>query len=251
MSVFKDAVITKIEPPVTVFSERGRKMVMQDRPFWGISFCLEGQITYTHNGQNFVSKKGTAILLPKGGNYLLNGDKEGLFPLINFDCDNLNLDTFVVFPLSDALSYIHDYNLLSGCFLFDNKKLKQFQLLYGILEHLDLEQSKNPLSPITSYIENHISDSSISNKILAEKMHISEVYLRKLFLNNLCTTPKQYILDLRINKAKQLLTDSNFNVTKISENCGFSSLYHFCRIFKEKTGVTPTEYSKHNRIYQI
>jgi hypothetical protein len=58
------------------------------------------------------------------------------------------------------MSYIRDYNLLSGCFLFDNKKLKQFQLLYGILERLDLEQSKRALfqkykDVLIGYKENH------------------------------------------------------------------------------------------------
>jgi AraC-like DNA-binding protein len=33
--------------------------------------------------------------------------------------------------------------------------------------------------------------------------------------------------------------------------CGFSNQFHFCRLFKEKTGLTPTEYMKQNRIYKI
>ena len=131
------------------------------------------------------------------------------------------------------------------------KKLQQFQLLYNILERLDFEQAKNPLSPIISYIESHIGDNSITNKLLAQKMNISEVYLRKLFLSNLGITPKQYILELRINKAKQLLVYSNYSVTKISEKCGFSSPYHFCRAFKSKTGIPPTEYARFNKIYEI
>ena len=35
------------------------------------------------------------------------------------------------------------------------------------------------------------------------------------------------------------------------EECGFSSVYHFCRAFKNKTGMTPTEYANLNKIYQI
>lgn len=251
MSIFENTVITNIYPTITVFSEKGRKAIMKNRQSWGLSFCIEGQITYTHNGKCFVSNKDNAILLPQGATYSLNGDKEGLFPVINFECDNLNTDTLVIFPLSDAKAYIKDYKMLSNCFLFGNKKLQQFQLLYNILERLDFEQAKNPLSPIISYIESHIWDNSITNKVLAQKMNISEVYLRKLFLSNLGSTPKQYILELRINKAKQLLVDSNYSVTKISEKCGFSSPYHFCRAFKSKTGISPTEYARFNKIYEI
>ncbi|MBR3994676.1 MAG: helix-turn-helix transcriptional regulator [Clostridia bacterium] len=56
---------------------------------------------------------------------------------------------------------------------------------------------------------------------------------------------------MRIQKAKFLLANGVLTITAISEECGFSSLYHFCRIFKEKTGFTPSEYSKNNRIYKI
>ena len=251
MGIFKNTIITNIYPTMTVFSEKGRKAVTENRQSWGLSFCIEGQITYTHNGETFISNPENAILLPKGATYSLSGDKEGLFPVINFDCNNLNADTLITFPLSDAKSYIKDYKTLSNCFLFDNKKLQQFQLLYNIIERLDFEQSKNPLSSIINYIENHISDNNLTNEMLAQKMNISEVYLRKLFLSNLGSTPKQYILELRIKKAKKLLVDSNYTVTKISEKCGFSSPYHFCRAFKTKTGMSPTEYAKFNKFYQI
>ena len=251
MSIFDNTVITHIYPTMTVFSEKGRKAVTENRQSWGLSFCIEGQITYTHKGKTFVSTPKNAILLPKGATYSLSGDKEGIFPVINFDCDNLTADTLIAFPLSDAKSYIKDYKTLSNSFLFGNKKLQQFRLLYNILERLNLEQSKNSLSSIINYIENNISDSSITNEALAQKMNISEVYLRKLFLSNLGNTPKQYILELRIKKAKQLLADSNYTVTKISDKCGFSSPYHFCRAFKNKTGMTPTEYAGFNKIYEI
>ncbi len=251
MSLFENTVITNIYPAVTVFSRKGRKEITENRKYWGLSFCINGQISYTHNGKTFISNPSTAILLPKSATYSINGDKEGLFPVINFDCDNLNADTIVTFSISDVSQYIKEYKALSNCFLFNNKKLKQFQLFYGILERLDFEQSKKPLSLILNYIENNLSDTSITNEFLANKLGISEVYLRKLFLSNLGITPKQYILDLRIKKAKQLLADSNRSVTEISEKCGFSSVYHFCRLFKNKTGITPMEYRNSNLIFII
>ncbi|MFQ9800805.1 MAG: helix-turn-helix domain-containing protein [Clostridia bacterium] len=52
-------------------------------------------------------------------------------------------------------------------------------------------------------------------------------------------------------RAKSLLTNGTHTITSISEECGFSSLYHFCRVFKDKTGMTPTEYAKAGKIFQI
>jgi len=72
-----------------------------------------------------------------------------------------------------------------------------------------------------------------------------------MFLLHYDITPKQYILNARIRRAKQLLCDTPLTVTAIAEKCGFSSVYHFCRSFKQHTGQTPTEYAVKNKINQI
>lgn len=86
---------------------------------------------------------------------------------------------------------------------------------------------------------------------LAQACRVSEVYLRKLFSKHLSTSPKQYIIDLRLQKATQLLREGALTITDISETCGFSNPYHFCRIFKEHLGITPSEYRKENLIRKI
>lgn len=253
MNIFENVIITDISEPLTVFSEKGRKYKTDKRPNFGISLCIKGQITYTMNGKEYVSKENNAILLPKNGKYSLIGDKEGIFPLINFDCENLNCDTFKIFPLSNPKEYIKDCEKLSEYFLFKDKRLKIYSHFYDILNRLGNEETENRgiLHPTVKYIKENISDPKLSNGLLAKHLGISEVYFRRLFQSQYDTTPKQYILDIRIKKAKQMLGDGIYKITSISEECGFSSLYHFCRIFKEKTGYTPSEYSAKNRNFKI
>jgi len=95
----------------------------------------------------------------------------------------------------------------------------------------------------------HFDDAALSNEILASQSGISEIYFRRLFKEMFGTTPKQYILELRIKKACKLLMESSSNISEIAEACGFSSVYHFCRAFKSITSLTPTEYSKQNQDY--
>ena len=104
---------------------------------------------------------------------------------------------------------------------------------------------------VIEYIEKNLSDPLLSNAQLAKQVGFSEVYLRKLFLKHYGTTPKQYILDIRLQKAKQLLAETPFSVTAVAEECGFSSVFHFCRAFKQKTGMTPSEFSKRYHIQEI
>ena len=48
-----------------------------------------------------------------------------------------------------------------------------------------------------------------------------------------------------------LLISTALSITEISIECGFANLYHFCRTFKQRTGLTPTEYAAKNRFYEI
>ena len=57
---------------------------------------------------------------------------------------------------------------------------------------------------------------------------------RKIFTEEYKLSPKQYLTEVRINKAKQLLTDGFLKINAVAAQCGFTNQYHFSRIFKEK-----------------
>ena len=136
--------------------------------------------------------------------------------------------------------------------LFEENRAKMMSVFYNILHRLSTESSvRSVIIPAIRYIESNYQNPKLSNAELAEKCNISEVYFRKIFTENYKTTPKQFIMDIRINKAKLLLSDGLIKVGAVAEQCGFSNQYHFCRLFKEKTGITPTEYMKQNRISKI
>lgn len=253
MNLFNNILITDIEKPIVVHSKKGRDFQMENRLCYGLSLCISGQITYTMNGKKYISDQSNAVLLPQDGTYSLYGDKEGLFPVINFKCENYNYNEIVVLPLENPQACLKEFEILKDLFFHNESRLKIYSTFYGLLSKISSENANtyNPLRSVMQYIEENISDAELSNTKLAQKMGISEVYLRKQFITRHKITPKQYILDIRIQKAKQMLVDTPFTVTAIAEECGFSSLYHFCRAFKGKTGMTPTEYANSNKIYQI
>jgi len=226
---------------------------MNNRQFFGLSLCIRGQITYTMNGKQYISNQSNAILLPQGGSYCLVGDKEGQFPVINFLCTGLDCKEITVLPLQNPQGAIQLFETLQQLFLHNKSPLKIYSNFYDLLAQITSSKERNTslLDFVTEYIEDNIQDSSLSNTQLATQVGISEVYLRKLFLAHYHTTPKQYILRLRLDKAKHLLLNSPYAVTAIAQECGFSSVYHFCRSFKQHTGQTPTQYAVENKIYQI
>lgn len=253
MNLLNDMIITDIEMPVVVQSKKGQTFQMNDRQCYGLSLCINGQITYVMNGKKFISDPGNAVLLPEGGSYTLFRDKEGQFPLFNFKCKNYNYNEIKVFRLENPSSCIKDFETIKNMFLYNESRLKIYSAFYQLLSKVATEgyPQQRLLRGAVHYIERNIMRSDLSNSLLAKQLGISEVYLRKLFAAYCQKTPKQYILDIRLKKAKQLLSDTAITVTSVSEECGFSSLYHFCRVFKNKTGMTPTEYANLNTTYQI
>lgn len=253
MSILDNIIITSIETPIVVHSEKGRKFQMRNRAFYGLSLCASGQITYTVNEKRYVSNQNNAILLPRGGTYSLYGDKEGTFPVVNFNCENFNCSEIVVLPLENPQVCIKIFENLKDLFLQNANNLKIYHTFYELLDKVSSvnSQTQNPLDPVTKYIIENIQSPELSNTCLARQLGISEVYLRKLFSAHYNITPKQYVLDIRIRKAKQMLRDTPFTVAAIGEACGFASVYHFCRAFKQRTGLTPTQYAVNNRVFKI
>ena len=253
MSLFDHIVVTDIEPPITIFSAWGRTFDMHERPSYGLSFCASGQISYVMNGKKTISDSAHAVLLPKGGQYTLFGDREGLFPLINFQCDHFPLNCIQVLPLSNPQVYLEEYEALKKLFLFSKNRLKIYSAFYALLDRLDRDQQPmhDLLLPALQYIEEHLADCDLNNTRLALQAGISEVYLRKLFHSQYHISPKQYILQVRLKAAQQMLISTDESITAIAHRCGFASPYHFSRIFREKTGTTPTQYARDNRKYRI
>lgn len=252
MNTLNKITVTDIKQLFTVSSPRGRKEEIRNRKSYGLSFCAEGKITYEIGGKSAVSDKNHAVILPKGQSYSLRGDNTGKFPVINFDCKELLCDEVISLPIQSSDTYVKDFEKMKALSLFEENRAKMMSVFYNLLHRLSTESSaRNVILPAIRYIESNYQNPKLSNSKLAEQCNISEVYFRKIFTETYKTTPKQFIVDIRINKAKQLLSDGFLNIGAVAEECGFSNQYHFCRLFKEKTGFTPTEYMKHNRIYKI
>ncbi len=252
MNTLNKITVTDIKQLFTVSSPRGRKEEIRNRKSYGLSFCYEGKITYEMGGNQAVSDEKHAVILPKGRSYSLYGNKSGIFPVINFDCKDFLCDEVISLPIQSSDTYIKDFEKMKALSLFEENRAKMMSIFYNILHRLSTESSvHNVILPAIRYIESNYQNPKLSNAELAEQCNISEVYFRKIFTETYKTTPKQFIVDIRINKAKQLLSDGFLNIGAVAEECGFSNQYHFCRLFKEKTGFTPSEYLKRNRIYKI
>lgn len=253
MKELNEITITDISAIIRVVSVKGREEMMINRKCYGISFCINGEIVYRHNGCEIISDCNHAIILPKGGTYEICGTKTGVFPVINFDCPDELCDTVTAIPINNNESFIHSFEQMENLYLFTQNRAKIMSVLYDMFHRISQTAPNRCgiLAPAIKFIETSYSDPSITNKTLADLCNISEIYFRRQFKTKFGITPKQYILNVRLQRAKQLLLDGRYKINTISEECGFASQYHFSRIFREKIGKSATEFIKENRTYKI
>lgn len=239
-------IVTGIKDAVTVSAFTGKRITISNRPSNGLSFCKSGKITYTHNGKEFISVKGYAVFLPAGATYELYNNSGGDFPLINFYGTNGDdFNEIKVVRLDDEANALNNFKKLQNLLIFKDRNYAAMSLFYEMLDEIfTYSESNRRLNSVIKYISKNISNSELDNSALAHVAEVSESYLRRSFKAEFKTTPKQYIIDLRIKKSKQLLKENCKTVTEISYECGFASVYHFCRAFKECVGITPSDYRK-------
>ena len=103
------------------------------------------------------------------------------------------------------------------------------------------EVLSKPIILCLDYIYSHLH-CRITIKDLAAYLNLSESYLSKLFHKEIGIPVSEYILNLKIEKAKNLLQYSDYNIIDISNYLAFSSQSHFIQVFQKKTGTTPHKY---------
>ena len=93
------------------------------------------------------------------------------------------------------------------------------------------------------YISSHIRE-KLSVPLVARQVDVSPSYLTALFHKNLQISPGEYIRRTKLQESKQMIRENNLNFTEIAAELQYSTVHHFSRQFKEKFGITPTEYAK-------
>ncbi|PID79153.1 hypothetical protein CSB20_11535, partial [bacterium DOLZORAL124_64_63] len=93
------------------------------------------------------------------------------------------------------------------------------------------------------YVLAHYSE-NINRDKMAEMVNLSPGYFSNLFRSEVGMSFSDYLIQVRIDSAKGLLRRFDLSVEAISKKCGFNSLAHFSRTFKDRCGLSPLKYRK-------
>lgn len=249
-----DFTVTKIALACKVFAGTGAKTHL-DRPCHGLAFHLGGEKIYRFSdGKSLTVYENDVIFLPQGSSYVVEEKKIGDCYAVNFELsERENFPPFTL-RIKNAQPLLSSFKCAEQA--FTRKKVDWSatakSALYAIIAQIQSEKhlryvtsnAKKILSPAIEYIHNFYVDGEIKIQTLASLCSISQAYFRKLFYRCYARTPVQYINALKLDRAKELLAQTEFSIERVAEESGFRNVYYFYRFFKKAVGKTPTEYKQ-------
>ena len=112
-------------------------------------------------------------------------------------------------------------------------------------QHHKETESSNAVSKTILYMQDHLKE-SLDMQRIATEMNIGYSLFRKRFKEVTGFSPAQYLIELRLTKARKLLKDTNLSAKEIAFETGFESEQYFNRLFKSKNLITPNHFRKYN-----
>lgn len=107
---------------------------------------------------------------------------------------------------------------------------------------IDNKTAKN-IHLIKSYIKSHLSE-KLTLDLLAAQLHYNPEYFSRYFKKATGKNISEYLISMRINKAKELLKSTDLSISDICNECGYSSVSNFRTHFTNCCGISPKEYRK-------
>lgn len=95
---------------------------------------------------------------------------------------------------------------------------------------------------VAAYLHEHYADEDVSLSRMASHFHLHVTYLSELFKKTIGKNFSDYLTEIRITKAQELMNDPRLKVADVSGLVGFSNSNYFSQVFKKMTGLSPMEY---------
>lgn len=274
LALYEKKILSDEEFPIQLLRNRFH----QRGPYFDLHWHEHIELHYVVRGQTVIKLDQDEILACQGDLVIANSNiLHGGF------CDGTPMETLVaIFDIADFSRELADKNIIfqpliqndpeivrimrriydellrqetgsrlvcKGCLLQLVAYLARNYALEALDQGDSLRRRKKleRLNIVYRYIERNYS-SPISNRELADLIHVSEGRFSHLFKESAGMAPLQYINKVRLEKAANLLKRGDYTATEVANAVGFSDYNHFGRLFRRAFGCTPVEVRKNSRI---
>ena len=221
------------------------------RPYYLIHFIKSGEGTFINNNKAVKLKGGDAFIIRPGEVTTYYADTKNPWVYYWISFNGSYAQKLMESTTDKDIATFKKQGLVALMDAIDttvSDEIGTLALLLTVLNSLKTETIKvkdDFIQEAINYIENNYFK-EFNASSLADDLKVSRAYFTTTFTKRTGETPYNYLLKIRIEKAKEYLTKSNLSVTEIAYSVGFSSLERFSELFKLKVGVSPSEFKKQN-----
>ena len=237
------------------------------RSYHLIHFVLYGKGKLHINEHIFQLSAGDAFFIPAGKVSYYQASKEDpwCYAWVSFLGINSQMYLYQLMTSTDDVYIVHG---------LDNQKYKErifeiislqgvstsryfqangilFQIMAMLFDDINFQESNWGKNSVVDEVKFYL-DINYAEKIklrdVAKSFGIHPNYLTRIFHEKYGISPKQYLISLKLKKARRLLTTTELSVSVISSSLGFDDQLAFSKIFKKEFAVSPSEYRKQSRI---
>lgn len=245
--------------------------------FVELSIVTSGQIRYTIEGEHYILKKGDVMVFNPGVHHQALVDVHTTCTELHIGIGNLNIDcnapnymkSLSWPPIVAMKKYENEFmqcckeiekeqrlRELGHSFMLKALVMKLILILYREMDECSHPQSleasqfasrdkKVIVQSLIDYMSSYyMEDISLDN--ISKNMYLSPVYISKIFKEETGTSPINYLIQIRLEKAKQILENNRIPVNQVAKAVGYEDAYYFSKLFKKYYGVSPSAYAKQN-----
>lgn len=255
----------QIQPTTYGFEKASPEMYIQ------MSRCFEYSIHYVISGSGYICYQGHKtvkvkageifFLTPYNGTITYYSDKQNpweycwinfignineLLKKLNLNCDNPTVKPVFQSEIRkayyNALINAEQYANFSGFILLGSIYNILFQLLKNTKRSILPKKYLSYIELAQKIVEENYADPTLSLESVAKKCALNSAYLSRIFKKNMGINFKAYLMDVRIRKATQLISQGLYSVKELSQAVGFSSQYYFSNQFLKLHKIRPSTY---------
>lgn len=164
-----------------------------------------------------------------------------------FHCDNQLYQTLKKFmtentdstPYANSLMLCHLQEIIILLLRYSSDNKEQPAITNNSYQYFQDELFQD----IINFMDSNVTE-PLTIEEICTKFNISRSSLQTLFKKNLDISPKNYMVNLKLKKSKELIHENKFTISEIAYMLGFSSIHYFSRTFKQHFDITPSEFAK-------
>ncbi len=249
--------------------EPGKPTITFKKPHFVLHFVLSGAGTYFIRGKSYEVHEHTLFLNPAEEkiSYKPNNTNPWQYVWIEFSgiaskvlLENalLTSDNPVYCPKSFDVIEALLFNILRESLNRKGKKSLAITASFMSIFDIIIQERSSPevtvkrkfekrgVEDALRYLEKNYANNDLSIEKLAQTLYINPTHLTKLFKKEMGVSMIQYVIDLRMKKACEMLSTHQYSISEISTHVGYSNQFYFSKVFRNYFKTSPSRYYPEN-----